>query len=136
MTQTRWLDSRPIKAVLSRGAYDFGAMKERPITCYLCLPGNRLGTHNAWLRLMITGVVQKLLKDVRPAKVPVMLMLDEAALVDTPIIRNARRSCAAMASSFGRSIRTCRRRRRSSARIAGKASSPMPACCKASRRRT
>lgn len=88
MTQTRWLDSRPIKKVLASGAYDFSAMKDRPVTCYLCLPGNRLGTHNSWLRLMVTAIVQSLLRDIRKSKVPVLLMLDEAALVDTPIIRN------------------------------------------------
>jgi type IV secretion system protein VirD4 len=89
MTQTRWLDSRPVKADLARGAFDFSVMKERPVTVYLILPANRLGTHSAWLRLMITAVVQKLLKDMRAPKVPVLLMLDEAAqLFDPPIIRN------------------------------------------------
>jgi type IV secretion system protein VirD4 len=89
-TNTRWLDSRPIKAALARGAFDFASMKERPVTVYLILPANRLGTHSAWLRLIITAVVQKLMKDVSVAKTPVMLMLDEAAqLLDPPVIRNA-----------------------------------------------
>jgi type IV secretion system protein VirD4 len=90
MTQTRWLDSRPVKADLARGTFDFSVLKERPVTVYLQLPGNRLGTHSSWIRLMLTAIVQSLLKDVRPSKVPVMLMLDEAAqLHDPPIIRNA-----------------------------------------------
>ncbi len=90
MTQTRWLDSRPVKRDLARGAFDFSLMKERPVTIYLVLPANRLGTHSSWLRLMITAVVQKLMKDMRASKVPVLLMLDEAAqLFDPPIIRNA-----------------------------------------------
>ena len=90
MTQTRWLDSRPIKADLARGAFDFSVMKERPVTVYLNLPGNRLGTYSPWLRLMLTAIVQQLLNDVRASKVPVLLMLDEAAqLHDPPIIRNS-----------------------------------------------
>ncbi len=90
MTQTRWLDSRPIKADLAHGTFDFSVMKERPVTIYLNLPGNRLGTYSPWLRLMLTAIVQKLLKDVRASKVPVLLMLDEAAqLQDPPIIRNS-----------------------------------------------
>jgi type IV secretion system protein VirD4 len=89
MTQTRWVDSRPMKADLARGAFDFGVMKERPVTVYLILPANRLGTHSAWLRLMITAVVQRLIKDIRPSKVPVLLMCDEASqLRDLPAIQN------------------------------------------------
>jgi type IV secretion system protein VirD4 len=89
MTETRWIDSRPVKADLARGAFDFSVMKERPITIYLILPANRLGTHSGWLRLMVTAVVQKLIKDIRPSKVPVLLMCDEAAqLRDLPSIQN------------------------------------------------
>jgi type IV secretion system protein VirD4 len=88
MTQTRWIDSRPMKADLARGAFDFSVMKERPVTVYLILKANRLGTHSAWIRLMITAVVQKLIKDMRSSKVPVLLMRDEAAqLRDLPAIQ-------------------------------------------------
>jgi type IV secretion system protein VirD4 len=52
-------------------------MKERPTTVYLILPARRLATHSTWLRLMITSMVQPLMKDVRKAKVPVLFMLDE-----------------------------------------------------------
>ena len=87
MTQTRWLDSRPIKNDLSGGDFDFSEMKKRPVTVYLNLPANRLGTHSNWLRLIITAAIQKLMKDVRKAKVPVLLMIDEAgAIGELPII--------------------------------------------------
>jgi type IV secretion system protein VirD4 len=90
LTQTRWLDGRAVKADLARGNFDFSVMKQRPVTVFLQLPGNRLDSYSPWLRLMLTAIVQKLLKDVRPSKVPVMLMLDEAAqLHDPPIIRNS-----------------------------------------------
>lgn len=77
LTQTRWLDSRPIKKDLAKATFDFGVMKDRPVTVYLILPARRLGTHSAWLRLMIASIVQKLMKDTRPARAPVLLMLDE-----------------------------------------------------------
>jgi type IV secretion system protein VirD4 len=79
LTQTRWLDSRPVKADLARGVFDFSIMKERPTTVYLILPARRLATHSTWLRLMIAAVLQPLMKDTRKAKVPVLFMLDEFA---------------------------------------------------------
>lgn len=79
LTQTRWLDSRPVKADLARGEYDFGRMKEEPTTVYLILPARRLGTHATWLRLMIASVLRPLMLDTRAATVPVLFMLDEFA---------------------------------------------------------
>ena len=88
-TQTRWLDSRPIKADTSKGAIDFAAMKREPTTIYLILPANRLVTQSTWLRLVITCCLQKLIRDAVPGDVPVMLMLDEfATLGHLPMIEN------------------------------------------------
>jgi type IV secretion system protein VirD4 len=89
LTQTRWLDSRPVKADLVRGAYDFGRMKQEPTTVYLILPARRLGTHSTWLRLMIASVLRPLMIDTRKPKVPVLFMLDEfAQLGHLPVIEN------------------------------------------------
>jgi len=89
LTQTRWLDSRPVKADLARGAYDFGRMKEEPTTVYLILPARRLGTHSTWLRLMIASVLRPLMIDTSKPKVPVLFMLDEfAQLGHLPVIEN------------------------------------------------
>jgi len=77
LTQTRWLDSRPIKRDLDGPRCDFSVMKEHPVTVYLILPARRLATHSTWLRLMIGSVLQVLMKDTARAKVPVLLMLDE-----------------------------------------------------------
>jgi type IV secretion system protein VirD4 len=78
LTQTRWLDSRPLKADLSSDHdYDFGQLKDVPTSIWLILPARRLGTHSTWMRLMIAAILQPLLKDTRKAKVPVLLMLDE-----------------------------------------------------------
>jgi len=78
LTQTRWLDSRLLKADLSSDhEYDFAQLKDIPTTVYMILPARRLGTHSTWLRLMIAAILQPLLRDTRKAKVPVLLMLDE-----------------------------------------------------------
>ena len=88
-TQTAWLDSLPIKRDLSKGAMDFGRMKFEPKTVYLILPPRFLATHSTWLRLMVTAVLQPLMRSVRPAKVPVLFMLDEfAQLGHLPVIEN------------------------------------------------
>ncbi len=77
LTQTRALDSRSIKKVLSGEGFDYSIAKERPVTVYLILPPRRLATHSGWLRVMIASFLRPLMKDVKPAKVPVMLVLDE-----------------------------------------------------------
>lgn len=87
LTQTRWLDSRPIKDDLSKAGFDFSSLKDTPTTVYLMLPARRLATHSTWLRLMITSILQPLMKDTRKSKVPVLLMLDEfAQLGHLPVI--------------------------------------------------
>ncbi|HVB79264.1 MAG TPA: type IV secretory system conjugative DNA transfer family protein [Candidatus Binataceae bacterium] len=78
-TQTGWLDSLPIQFDLSKGVTDFGRMKDAPTTVYLILPPRYLATHSTWLRLMVTSVLQPLMRSVRPAAVPVLFMLDEFA---------------------------------------------------------
>ena len=78
LTQTRWLDSRQIGPDLtSEMDHDFASLKKVPTTVYLVLPPRQLATHSPWLRLIVTAILQPLLKDTQPAKVPVLLMLDE-----------------------------------------------------------
>jgi len=78
ITQSDWLDSKPIQRALKSGSYDFAKMKERPVTVYLVLPPRYLETHATWLRLMITTVLMPLLRSTG-GKVPVLFMLDEFA---------------------------------------------------------
>ena len=88
-THTEWLDSKPIRRAVSTGTADFGQMKFSPTTVYLILPPRYLASHATWLRLMVTAVLQPLMRSVRPAKVPVLFMLDEfAQLGHLPIIEN------------------------------------------------
>lgn len=78
LTQTRWLDSRPIKKDLSkRPKFRFGDLKKEPITVYLVLPVERLTSHNSWLRLVIASALQDLIRERSDPKCPVLLMLDE-----------------------------------------------------------
>ncbi len=89
LTQTRWLDSRAIKADLGHGAFDFSALKERATTVYLILPPRYLATHATWLRVMVTSVLLPLMRSVEEAKVPVLFMLDEfSQLGHMPVIEN------------------------------------------------
>ena len=77
LTQTRWLDSRAIKDGLVHAPVDFGMLRETPTTVFLVLPARRLATHAAWLRVVIASVLQALMRDAGPPKVPVMLLLDQ-----------------------------------------------------------
>ena len=78
-TQTGWLDSLPIQRDLEKGVIDFSQMKDQPMTVYLILPPRYLATHSTWLRLMVTAVLQPLMRSVRPATAPILFMLDEFA---------------------------------------------------------
>lgn len=78
VTQTDWIDSKPIQRALSGGTFDFGKMKQRPITVYLILPPRYLESHSTWLRLLITSVLTPLMRSTAKG-VPVLLMLDEFA---------------------------------------------------------
>lgn len=79
LTQTRWLDSRPMQAELGTGPVDFAVLREAPTTVFLVLPPRRLGTHAAWLRVVLAGIVQALMRSGGVPTVPVLLMLDEYA---------------------------------------------------------
>jgi type IV secretion system protein VirD4 len=77
-TQTRFLDSPPIQANLSKAGLDFGALKERPVTVYLVLPPARLTTHAKWLRLLIDAAIRALQRSPRnPSRPDVLFVLDE-----------------------------------------------------------
>ncbi len=89
LTQTRWLDSRPVKTDLGKGGFDFASLKETPTTVYLILPPRYLATHSTWLRVLITSALMPLLRSVEDAEVPMLFMLDEFAQMGRmPVIEN------------------------------------------------
>ena len=93
LTQTRFLDSRPIAVDLTKGnGFRFGDMKRRTVTVYLILPASRLRTHSGWVRLIVQAALNDLYQTMPDrSRPPVLLMLDElpAALGNLPIVEDA-----------------------------------------------
>jgi len=79
LVQTRWLDSRAVQRDLSGPAFDFSVLKEQPYTIYIVVPPRRLRTHSSWVRLIFASIIQKMMKEAKPGKVPVCLLCDEFA---------------------------------------------------------
>ena len=87
LTQTRWLDSKPIirnleepepdKSGAIQPPVDFSQLKDVATKIFLILPPKRLRTHATWLKLVITSILQPLMMRTKVAKVPVLFMLDE-----------------------------------------------------------
>ena len=77
-TQTRFLDSPPIRRDLAKPGVDFSALKERTITAYIVLPPVRIVTHARWLRLVISGAIEALRKSLaRKDRPDTLILLDE-----------------------------------------------------------
>ena len=60
-TQTGWILSDPLAGDLERNGIDFRALKQKPSTVYVTLPGERLREHATWLRLVIAWALRTLL---------------------------------------------------------------------------
>jgi type IV secretion system protein VirD4 len=77
-TQTRFLDSPPVKRDLARSGVEFSRLKDKAITVYLVLPPVRLVTHAKWLRLVISGAIEALRKtSSRGDRPDTLIILDE-----------------------------------------------------------
>jgi type IV secretion system protein VirD4 len=77
-TQTRFLDSPPMKRDLAKPGVDFSRLKDQPVTVYLVLPPIRLVTHAKWLRLVISGAIEALRKtEARRGRPDTLIILDE-----------------------------------------------------------
>lgn len=91
ISETRFLDSPPIRRSLSGPGFDWERMKHEIITCYLILPADRLESHANYLRLIVTSALRTLVRsppsDTLP---PVLFLLDEfAQLGHLPPVENA-----------------------------------------------
>lgn len=60
--QTEFLESFGIQDSLRSGGFDLASLKQDPkgVTIYLVLPEWRIATHNRWLRLMVSTIMQAL----------------------------------------------------------------------------
>jgi type IV secretion system protein VirD4 len=92
ITQTRFLDSKPVAADLaSTNDFSFADMKDEIVTVYLILPATHLITHSNWLRLIIASALRGMLTTPASRTLPpVLFLLDEfAQLGYLPTISNA-----------------------------------------------
>ena len=80
-TQTRWLDDRRMRRVLTRSDFRMRDLKLKPTTIYLCLPAMRMGTHSRWLRLVIMLALSVMERTVVEVPAPVLFVLDEFAVL-------------------------------------------------------
>jgi type IV secretion system protein VirD4 len=76
-TQTQWLDSPKMPAVLERSDFDLGDLKRKRMSVYLCLPATRMATHARWLRLMVLLALGVMERVKHKPELPVLFVLDE-----------------------------------------------------------
>lgn len=76
-TQTQWLESPKMSAVLCQHHFDLAALKTSKMTLYLCLPATRMATHARWLRLNILLAIAAMERVKGKPKIPVLFVLDE-----------------------------------------------------------
>lgn len=78
---THFLDSDALRESLTRSTFDFGALKdeENPLTVYLVIPSDRLGTHGRWLRLLISMGLTAVSRRKGKPKISALFILDEFA---------------------------------------------------------
>lgn len=77
-TATDFLDSVPIRKDMSREGLDFASMKDAIITVYLIMP--HLDKHATWLRVLMSAVLQAMMRTPpNPAMPRPLLLFNEAA---------------------------------------------------------
>ena len=73
-----FLQTKRIAEVTRPSDITFDNLKSEPTTVYLVLPAKRLNTHGAWLRLMLSVILNQI-SDARQPDYPVLFLLDECA---------------------------------------------------------
>ncbi|MBX9925191.1 MAG: type IV secretory system conjugative DNA transfer family protein, partial [Hyphomicrobiaceae bacterium] len=76
-TETAFLDSPTLRDTLRRSDFKLGELKRGAVTLYLCLPAGRMASHANWLRIFIDLAMHAFEKDIKPAEVPLLMVLDE-----------------------------------------------------------
>ena len=76
-TQTQWLDSPKMTAVLENTDFDLADLKRKRATVYLCLPATRMTTHARWLRLVVLLALGAMERVKTKPELPVLFVLDE-----------------------------------------------------------
>ena len=89
MIETEFFDDDPIIDDMSKGTFDFGDLKREPMTVYLILPPEMMERHAKWLRMVLTGAIQSVMRPRKSGEPRVLFMLDEFfALGHLEIIAN------------------------------------------------
>lgn len=78
--QTHFLDSERLRENLKTSSFKFEDLKTKPMTIYLVLPADRLGTFGRWLRLLVQQAITVNARniEIKPEK-PILFILDEFA---------------------------------------------------------
>lgn len=76
--QTDFLGGK-LASVLGSSDFLMSDLKRRPMTVFIVLPASRMGTHNRWLRLMISLTMLSLERDPTIPQHRVMVVLEEFA---------------------------------------------------------
>lgn len=76
--QTHFLDSNKLSKNLNSSSLKFEDLKSKPMTIYLVLPADRLGTFGRWLRLLVQQAITVNARNIEiTPKEPVLFILDE-----------------------------------------------------------
>ena len=70
-----WDDPQIAGAVA--GTFDFGTLKDRPVTVYIEVPFNKMEAYGPFLKVVLTSALDAMLRNERHPKIPVLFILDE-----------------------------------------------------------
>lgn len=74
---TGFLDFRSMRKSLSGHDFDLRDLKRKKMSVYLCLPANRMGSCNRWLRLFVNQLIDAMEAETTIPDAPVLAVLDE-----------------------------------------------------------
>lgn len=74
---TAFLDFRSMRKTLSGHDFDLRDLKRKKMSVYLCLPANRMGSCNRWLRLFVNQLIDAMEAETTIPDAPVLAVLDE-----------------------------------------------------------
>lgn len=77
MRHTRWLDSGPMRGVLSGAGFDLRDLKRKAMTVYVVIPPEELENHKRFLRLFVTLGLAAMTREPTRPKHRVLFLMDE-----------------------------------------------------------
>lgn len=77
MRHTKWLDSAPMRAVLSGPGFDLRDLKRKAMTVYVVIPPEELENHKRFLRLFVTLGLAAMTRETTRRKHRVLFVIDE-----------------------------------------------------------